>query len=255
MRIWMNTFRTACTYSLQPERTVHDLYVNEPVSLLRAMAERALFLAPHGDDAHIAAGGTIVRFSEAKVEVFVATFSNAAESVPPEFPHDSVDRELRAACAELSIPDRNLLVEDYRVRRFQESRQGILDKMVEWRRELAPRWVFTTSTADIHQDHAVIATEAVRAFRRGSSVYGYDMPWNVLSAGPLSLFVELSDAHLERKARALSQFKSQQGKPNNCATPGYARSLAAVRGNQIEVPYAEAFEVICEVRRVGHELL
>lgn len=216
---------------------------------------RALFLAPHGDDAYIAGAGTIVRLLESSVEVYVATFSNAAESLPKGFPPDTVDREFRAASKALSIPDGNLIFEHYPVRHFAEKRQEILQKMFRWRDDLKPDWVFAPSTADVHQDHVVIATEATRAFRRTSSVYGFDMPWNAPGPARLELFVELTEAHLAKKMAAVAEFKSQQKKANNCATPEYAQSLAKVRGNQIDTPYAEAFEVIREVRRVGRGLL
>jgi len=216
---------------------------------------KALFLAPHGDDAHIAAAGTMVRLLESRAEVYVATFSNAVESLPKGFPPESVDREFRAASKALAIPEDHLMFEHHAVRRFPEKRQEILDTIHRWRMEFAPDWVFVPSTADLHQDHAVIATEATRAFRRSSSVYGFDMPWNVVGPARLDLFIELSEAHLRKKQAAVALYKSQQGKANACSTPEYAENLARIRGNQINAPYAEAFEVIREVRRVGRGLL
>lgn len=215
---------------------------------------KALFLAPHGDDAHIGAGGTMARLVEAGTEVFIVAFCNADDALPKGFNPGTVYDELRKAAAELSIPSNNILYKDFANHDFPARRQEILQSMVDWRREHTPDVVFGPSPSDIHQDHATIAQEATRAFRRSSSVYGFDMPWNLAGPARLELYVELSEEQLTRKLHALACFASQQGKRNNCATPEYARHLAAIRGNAIETSYAEAFEVIRDVRRLGRGL-
>ncbi len=214
----------------------------------------ALFLAPHGDDAHIAAAGTMVRLREGGAEMFLMSFCHADDALPKGFKPGTVFDEVRKAAAVVSLPEKNLVFHDFPNHNFPSRRQEILQILVDWRREHNPDLVFAPATADTHQDHATIAAEAIRAFRKSSSVYGFDMPWNVAGPSRLDLYVELSEPQLERKLRALACFKSQQGKKNSCATPEYARHLAAVRGNAIEVPYAEAFEVVREVRRQGRGL-
>lgn len=224
---------------------------------LGAVRMKVLFLAPHGDEAHIAASGTIVRLQkESDVDVFVMAFSSADKSLPKGWKEESVYQELRDACAEVHLPKDHLILHAFETRMFPEKRQDILQALVDWGKTNPPDVVFAPSPGDVHQDHATVAMEAIRAFRKSSSVYGYDLPWNVLGAGsPLGMFVELTEDQLQTKMRAVSRFKSQQGKANNCATPDYAKGLAMVRGNQIEVPYAEAFEVVREVRKVGHGIL
>lgn len=216
---------------------------------------RVLFLAPHGDEAHIGAGGTMARFrNEPQAEVFIMAFSNADASLPAGYAPGTVFKELEAAARESRVPQGNLILHDLGVRNLPAHRQEILEILVAWRKAHDPVAVFVPSPSDIHQDHAVVGLEAVRAFRRTASIYGYDLPWNAVNAPPLSLYVELTEDELAAKARALEHFKSQQGKKNTCATPLFARSLAVVRGNAIDVPYAEAFEVLREVRRAGRGL-
>ncbi len=212
-------------------------------------------LSAHADDAHLAAGGTILRVIENGGELFYVGLSIAEESVPSNFPPESLDDEARAACHELKIPSSNVTIMRYRVRYFPEKRQAILEHFVRIRGDLDPDIVFIPSTSDIHQDHAVVAAEALRAFRRTSSLYGYDFPWNVLQTSSLQLFVELSEVHLAQKGRACQSFKSQMAKENNCFSEEYIRSLAVERGNRIGVHYAEAFEVLRDVRRIGHAVL
>lgn len=218
---------------------------------------KVLFLAPHGDEAHIGAAGTISRLQkESDAEVFLMAFSGADKSLPKGYKAGSVFSELRDACKETSIPEDHLVLHGFETRRFPDARQEILQVLVDWQKANRAAAVFGPSPSDIHQDHATVAVEAARAFRKSCSVYGYDLPWNVPATGsPLGMFVELSEDELAAKMQALSRFVSQQKKANNCATPEYARALAVVRGNEIEAPYAEAFEVVREVRKVGHGLL
>ena len=222
-----------------------------------AIHVKVIFLAPHGDEAHISASGTMIRLQkESDAEVFVMAFSSADKSLPKGFREGSVYLELRAACADVYVPKDHIILHTFETRAFPEKRQEILQTLIDWGKGNRPDAVFAPSPEDIHQDHATVATEALRAFRKSSSIYGYDFPGNVMRAeSPLGLFVELTEDQLRMKMRAVSQFKSQQGKANNCATAEYARGLATVRGNQIEVPYAEAFEVVREVRKVGHGIL
>ncbi len=212
-----------------------------------------LFLSAHLDDAEAAAGGTISRLLEENHEVTYLGLSLCEESVPPGFPSDVLAAECQASTDVLGIPKENLIVRNFPVRRFPEHRQEILDELIRVRNTLRPGIAIVPSSSDIHQDHAIVTQEAVRAFRRSASLFGYDFPWNVLQTSPLNLFVELGESDLRKKVRALQCYKSQLAKPNNCLTEEYVRSLAIERGNRIGRPYAEAFEVIREVRPLdGH---
>jgi len=137
---------------------------------------------------------------------------------------------------------------------FSRSLKGILDEFIRLRDSLRPDIVLVPSTSDLHQDHAVVSQEALRAFRRSASMFGYDFPWNVLQTSPLQFFVELEEADLFRKTSALQSYKSQLAKANNCLTVEYVRALAIERGNRIGRRYAEAFEVLREVRSSGQQV-
>lgn len=210
---------------------------------------RVLVISAHADDAEDALGGTIVRLLEEGHEIHYLALSICEDSVPPGFPADILSDECLASTAVLGIPRENIVIRRYPVRRFPERRQEILDEFVEVRRKLEPDVVFAPSTADVHQDHTTVSSEVIRAFRRTSSLFGYDFPWNVLFTAQLSMFYELGERHLGKKIEALQLYKSQLAKENNCLTGEYVRSLAIERGNRVGVRYAEAFEVIREVRR------
>lgn len=212
---------------------------------------KVLALSAHADDAHLAAGGALIRLMEEGHEVYYVAFSIAEESVPKGFAPDILDSECRSACAEMAIPPGSVIIKRYKVRLFPDSRQKILDELIVLRKEIDPQVVFMPSTMDIHQDHGVMAAEAVRAFKRTSTLYGFDMPWNFMHTTPLNVFFELSPKHLEKKVAVLQHYKSQLGKENDIASPEYVRSLAVERGNRIGVKYAEAFEAVREVKRIA----
>lgn len=209
---------------------------------------KVLFMSAHLDDAEAAAGGTISRLVRNGEEVTYFGLSICEESVPPGFPSDVLASECAASSEVLGLLRENLIIRNFPVRRFPERRQNILDELIRLRDSLSPDVVVIPSSSDIHQDHAVVSQEAVRAFRRSSSIFGYDFPWNVLQTSPLQLYIELTDLDLTRKVKALQCYKSQLVKANNCLSPEYVRSLAIERGNRIGKHYAEAFEVVREVR-------
>lgn len=201
---------------------------------------RVLVLAPHTDDGEFGCGGSIARFIEEKVEVFSASFSSCAQSVPSKFPADILVSEVKAANSVLGVKKENLFLFDYDVRTFNYKRQEILDEMIRLRNDIKPDLVFMPSVNDVHQDHHTIALEGVRAFKF-SSIFSYEIPWNNLTFNT-SAFIHLEEQHLRKKVEALSKYKSQAHR--NYASEEFIRSLALARGIQIGTRYAETFDVV-----------
>lgn len=212
---------------------------------------RVLVVSAHADDAEDALGGTMVRLLEESHDLHYLALSICEDSVPAGFPRDILHSECIASTKALGLSEDNVTIRRFAVRRFPEHRQEILDELIRYRARLEPDVVFGPSTADVHQDHTTVAAEIIRAFRRTASIYGYDFPWNVLYTAQLNVFYELEERHIRMKVDALQHYKSQLAKENNCLTEEYVRSLAIERGNRVGVRYAEAFEAIREVRRVG----
>lgn len=199
-----------------------------------------LILAPHTDDGEFGCGGTIAKYVAEGVRAVYVAFSAAEQSVLPHLPRDILRTEVRKATAALGIADENCLVFNFEVRRFPELRQEILDKMIELSRLYQPDMVFLPSANDTHQDHQIIAQEGFRAFKR-TTMLGYEVPWNNLDFRT-SCFVELSEANLAAKIRAVGTYESQ--KHREYASAEFIRSLALTRGVQIGKRYAESFEVV-----------
>ena len=205
---------------------------------------RVLVLAPHTDDGELGCGGTISRMVEEGREVYYAAFSTAAESVPPPFPPDILEKEVREGTKVLGIPAANLLVYKYRVRHLPHMRQEILEELVRMKREIDPATVFLPSAQDLHQDHQTIHLEGLRAFKM-VTVLGYELPWNNLSFD-YRHFCILTRAHVQTKVAALRCYQSQQHR--SYTQEDFIWSWARTRGGQIMVEYAEAFDVLRWVR-------
>lgn len=201
---------------------------------------RVLVLAPHTDDGELGCGGTMARLREAGVRVVYAAFSTARQSLPAGLPDDTLKHEVAAATARLGIPEEDLRIYDYQVRKLNYSRQEVLEDLVRIRSEYAPDLVFMPSLHDVHQDHTTMAEEGLRAFK-GVTLLGYELIWNNLTF-TTNCFVRLEERHVERKAQALAEYHSQAGKAY--ASRDFIRSLARTRGVQIGAEFAECFEVV-----------
>ena len=202
--------------------------------------QRVLVLAPHTDDGEFGCGGTMARLRERGVDVRQIAFSTASRSLPAGFAPDTLAREVRAAADALGLAADALTVHDFEVRTFPAARQEILELLIEAARELQPDAVLLPTLGDIHQDHATIAAEGLRAFKR-TTVLGYEIPWNTFRFAKQA-YVVLEERHLDAKVRALACYRSQQHR--NYANEEYIRNLARTHGIEIGRGYAECFEVV-----------
>lgn len=199
-----------------------------------------LILAPHTDDGEFGCGGTIAKCIRLGIRVDYVAFSAAEESVPSGLPRDILRHEVVDATSKLGLGAAQVRVLRYPVRKFPDYRQDILEDMIDLKKTLNPVMVMCPSRSDIHQDHRVIADEAVRAFK-DRTVLGYEMPWNNLSI-TTSCFSVLDEREVDAKIEAVGCYMSQSFR--EYINPEFIRGLARVRGAQIGVHYAEVFEVV-----------
>ena len=122
----------------------------------------------------------------------------------------------------MGIPENNLIIHDYRVRYLHEHRQEILEHLVLLNKELNPDLVLMPCVHDLHQDHSVVATESLRAFKK-TSILAYEIPWNNLNFSA-QCFSVLKKRHIKKKIDALLCYESQMGK--NYASEDFIWSLA-----------------------------
>jgi LmbE family N-acetylglucosaminyl deacetylase len=203
--------------------------------------KRVLVLSPHTDDGELGAGGTIAKFINEGKEVYYIAFSVCEKSVPDALPKDILRQECLKSTKYLGLlPDRVTIL-DYKVRTFPEHRQEILDNLITFKAQIKPDLVLVPSSQDMHQDHGVIYWEALRAFKKDSSIWGYEHPWNNLTFTN-DIFVKLEQEHLDKKLGALKEYESQ--KHRSYMNERNLLSLVYTRGSQLDITYAEAFELV-----------
>lgn len=201
-----------------------------------------LVLAPHTDDEVFGCGGTIARMVDEGHEVHVAVFSACMLNVPPPWPSDQLVTEMKAAAAVLRIKPEHLHQFDFQVRTFDRHRQEILQTMIKLRDRVEPHLVMKPWRHDVHQDHQVVAEEALRAFKF-TTLLSYELPWNTVDgAFPADTFYELKEYHLQRKADAIACYQTQAQRPYSKGI--YWTNIAFGRGLQAGVDYAEAFHTV-----------
>ncbi len=207
------------------------------------MFTRILILAPHTDDGELGCGGSIAKFIEEGKEVYYVALSACENAIPQDFPKDSLKKECIQATKSLGIPKKNVFILDFENKNFPNQRKEIFEKLEELKKEIVPEITFTPSTEDLHQDHQTTTQEAMRAFRRGSTLLAYEEPWNNIVVRT-TFFIPLEERHIEKKNEALKYYGTQSFQRKGYFGPDYIVGLAKTRGVQIGSKYAEAFEVI-----------
>ena len=202
--------------------------------------KNVLVLAPHTDDGELGAGATIAKLIESGAKVTYVAFSTAEESVPEGFAKDVLKTEVKHATDVLGIAGSELIIYNFQVRKLNYVRQEILENLIQLRNSNSFDLVLTPSLKDIHQDHATIAQESVRAFKN-TTILGYELIWNNLSFDT-KCFVKLENKHVSLKCKALKEYKSQGSR--DYLSEEFIFALAKTRGVQIGTEYAECFEVI-----------
>ncbi|MBP6971729.1 MAG: PIG-L family deacetylase [Syntrophorhabdus sp.] len=201
---------------------------------------RILVLAPHTDDGEFGCGASVARFIDEGKDIYYVAFSTAEESVPDPWPKDILKAEVKEATNRLGILPDNLIIFRYKVRELSYHRQEILEELVRIKKDIRPDLVFLPSSNDLHQDHSTVSVEGIRAFK-DTAILGYEIPWNNIEFHT-EAFISLSEENINRKVFALDAYNSQKGR--SYANEEFVRSLARMRGVQIGIRYAEAFEVI-----------
>ena len=203
-------------------------------------ANNILVLAPHTDDGELGCGGSIAKYLEEGKNVYYAAFSTAKESLPDSLPDNTLENEVKEATKRLGIPEENLIIFGFQVRKLNYERQNVLEELVKLKKDILPGMVFMPSPNDLHQDHFTIATECMRAFKE-TSILAYELPWNNITFNTQA-FVKLEERHVQKKVYALDAYNSQ--KKRSYLNEEFIYSWARTRGVQIKTNFAETFEVI-----------
>ena len=199
--------------------------------------KKVLGLSCHADDLELGCGATIHQLTQRGYEVCSAVFSIW-------HPQDSSVKLLNAwhhSMSTLGIIKKNRFVFNYPNRNFHIHRQEILDELINFKKAINPDYVFTPSMENIHQDHVILGTEALRAFR-DTNLWNYELQWSEINFKSL-LYVPIFNENLAAKVKALSHYEPRYESKRPYFSKDFIYSLAILRGIQIGVEFAEAFNI------------
>lgn len=200
--------------------------------------KKVLILAPHTDDGELGCGATISKFIRLNYEVYYIAFSSCKDSIPKGLPEDTLKNELYNATDKLGIKKENVILFEFKVRCFEKYRQEILDSMIQINSSINPDVVFSPSIHDVHQDHYVVASECLRAFKK-KTILQYETPWNNYSFNN-QVFIKVEKKDVENKIASINCYESQ--KHRDYTKKEFVESLLITHGVQIGEEYAEVFE-------------
>jgi len=202
---------------------------------------RVLAFGAHPDDIEVGMGGTIARYSKNKHDVImvIATIPNKKK----------IRRKEAENAAE--ILGAELLILDIDPNRMIFSRELVrrLDEVIQ---EYSPDIVYTHWNHDSHQDHVAVANAVIAATRKNNcSLYMYEqtIPGGIVPYGfRAQSFVDISEV-IDTKIDSIMAHESQVGTNGEWWIYG-VKGRAMYRGYQINVKYAEAFEVVKEIKKI-----
>ena len=196
---------------------------------------KVCFIGAHPDDIEIGCGALIAHIA-AQTEVRCVTLSDNQKNPTLK---NVVDEHYRSM-AVLGVPRDNVVVGQFETRRFPQSRQEILEYLINLNKEFHPEIVFVHTKADIHQDHATITEEALRAFR-GTTVLGFDVIRSSYGFFP-SFLVEVTEVDVQKKIAALAEYHTYDSK--YYFDPEVTRATLIRHGALAERKYAEGFDIL-----------
>ena len=194
----------------------------------------------HPDDLEIGMGGTIAKLANLKfdLKLVIATLPNFVKTDTKEERKTESSNSARVmGCGEPDFLD--LSPEEIT---FTRSFVNRVDHIIQ---KYSPKIVFTQWVGDSHQDHQSLTRAVIAACRDQNDVFMYEstIPGGITeNAFRPQLFVDITST-IELKKRALQCFSSQIIRCGDMWIPAIL-GRCSYRGYQMNVKFAEAFEVI-----------
>jgi LmbE family N-acetylglucosaminyl deacetylase len=194
---------------------------------------RVLALGAHPDDIEAGCGGALLRYARAGHRIFLMVMTKG------ELGGEARVRTAEQAEAAKILGAERIFWGGYPDTEIPNDR-GVVQKIEQVVREVAPHVIFVHFPEDTHQDHRHLAMSTESATRYTQNVLFYEGPTSQHFSP--TVFVDI-DAVLEEKIKALQAHSSQVNKTNveGLSIVEVTRSAAHFRGIQGRVKNAEAF--------------
>ncbi len=192
----------------------------------------------HPDDVELGCGGTIRAATKLGKKVIAVFLTKGEKSGDP-------DVRCQESKKALSI----LGVKDVYFGDFPDTEIPNNHTVVAWLESFydkyKPEVILTHSINDMHQDHRQVGWLSMSAFRNAPRILAYETP-RVTAVFAPTYFVDISNSVKEKWA-ALKCHVSQSEK--RYITYESMVNLTSFRGGQVNLAYAEAFEVVRYVEK------
>ncbi|MGA2911347.1 MAG: PIG-L deacetylase family protein [Candidatus Levyibacteriota bacterium] len=203
-----------------------------------------LAISPHTDDVELACGGAIAELTAHGSRVYYVGLSDCQDTlINTRFPIDQLAKECRSALRILGVKNKDISIFQHQNKFFCQDPKQIFKTLEKLRDSIQPDLVLIPDVNQTHQDHKVVAEQAISVFRRKTSMLSYEQPWNDLQFTP-DFFIQISAKSLSLKMKAIKTYKTQVAFKRGYLSKEFIYGLAAVRGVQINVQYAEGFKVV-----------
>ncbi|MFC2034999.1 PIG-L deacetylase family protein [Chloroflexota bacterium] len=196
---------------------------------------------PHPDDAEVLMGGTIASYTQKGHDVLmvVVTIPNQKEKRIKE-----AEKAATILGARISLLD----IDPYELV-FNRRLVEVFDEVMK---AFSPDIIYTSWIHDSHQDHVAVSQATIAAARKNNcSLYMFEqaLPSGLTPYGfRAQTFVDISDT-MESKIKSVLAHESQVQNFSEQWIQGI-RARATYMGFQINVKYAEAFEVVKELKEI-----
>jgi LmbE family N-acetylglucosaminyl deacetylase len=224
--------------------------------------QRLLVLAPHADDETAGAGGLIARVKEAGGKAWVMVMSTGDllhfDDTGKKTKKRTRRDELAAAMRTLGVDGWEIVYEDTRLHLALETlpRKELvhqIERKAEFSTEKTRPTMIVLPAPSFNQDHEALYKAGIAACRPHlhslkafqPCVLVADAPqlgWRAGYAFAPNFYVDISGKCLELKLKAFACHSSQLRPEPSMAGIGAVKLLAEMRGREISVAAAEAFE-------------
>lgn len=218
---------------------------------------RMLVVSPHMDDETIGAGGTMLKYAQAREQVYWLNISNAKTEYG--WPQEAVDQRERqrervaeglGVCEAIDLKWRPAGLSGY-------PEDEAISKIEEIIRKIEPEILVTVFPNDIHSDHATVfrwVKPFSKSFRfpklkrfllmetASETDFAFGKPFTP------NLLVDISE-QMEDKLRLLQIYDTELGETPFPRSLEHVRALAACRGVVAGTRCAEAFMILREIEK------
>jgi LmbE family N-acetylglucosaminyl deacetylase len=196
-----------------------------------------LAIGAHPDDIELGCSATLSRLKKQGCKIYLLILSKGEASGDPKIREKECEKSAELLGAEKLFFGG---LEDTKISDGVET-INVIDKIIE---EVNADIIYTHSAKDTHQDHRKVAYASLSAGRRIKKIFMYESPRAFREFLP-QIYVDVDD-EIQLKNELISLFPSQHSKEWWSIGPKTLHAwegLAAYRGFQAGVKWAEAFEV------------